>query len=429
MNKLVELRIRAGGRPGFRYEVGRATSRAQLGELYRQRDLLRRLHGRGEFDVLDAVKDGRTTAAELERLVDQWGIADYRKHLKLEPARPAVAAPTLDVHVAHWLTTIAKDGTRGVYRKGLAHLRDYVLDGERLGERPWCTAVPRHVVADVKTYLRSKIAPNTIRTVMGSWSGFFEWAIKREQSEAASAGRMPLLEVNPVRTAKVWDPIEITRHRFFSWEEFQQLLKVSPASMRAQYATLTLGGLRIEELMMMPPAHVHLPTHLYVGPWGTWAPKGYPRSKHSVRDVPIHRDLLPLLEDYAERYAGIDRFFVNPATGDPWSHHSFRTRMEKDVQAAGLVFGQWSRSTGDLERKAQGITAHTCRHTLASWLAQKDVQLQKIAMILGDTVETVQRHYSHLLPQDLDRSINRVGASDEGRPRLGRRGARGRRDA
>lgn len=410
MNKLVELRIRSATRAGFRYELGYATSRAELGQLYRQRDLLRRLHGRGELDVLQAVKDGRTTPAELERLVDEHGVADYRKHLPINPAAPASHVPTLDAHVAHWLGTIKKDGTRGVYRKGLTYLRDFVVDGQRVGDRPWAS-VPRHVIKDAKTSLRANLAGNTIRTVMGSWSAFFEWAIEREKSEADSAGRPALLEVNPVRAAKAWDPIETTRHRFLTWEEFEHWLSVSPEPVRAAYATLTLAGLRIEELMILPPTHVHLPTHLHIGPWGGWVPKGYPRSKHGVRDVPLHHYLVPLLQDYATRYAGEETFFVNPNDGRRWSHTSLRSRMEKDITAAGLKFGQWSRAEGELERKRDGITAHTCRHTLASWLAQSDVQLMKIAAILGDTVQTVERHYAHLLPRDLDQAINRVGGT------------------
>lgn len=412
MRKVVELRIRPGARPGFRMEVGVAKSRADLGDLYRQRDLLKRLHGRGEFDVLDAVKLGSVTPAELVRLADQHGIDDYRKHLKLGAPRPSVAAPPLDAHVAHWLGTIAKKGTANVYRKSLTHLRDYQVDGQRLGDRPWYD-VPRHVIKDAKTALRAQLAPNTIRTVMGAWSGFFEWAIEREESEAAASGRPRLLEVNPVRTAKAWDPIEITRHRFLTWEEFQQLLKVSPPSMRAQYATLALAGLRIGEMIALPPAHVSLPSHIHVGPFGGWVPKGYPRSKHVVRDVPLHRDLVPLLEEYARTYAGTDTFFVNPHHGRAWTRQAFDDRLKKDVEAADMVFGQWTRGEhGELLRKRDGVTAHVLRHSLASWMAQRDIQLMKIAAILGDTEETVRRHYAHLLPRDLDRAVNRIGGEE-----------------
>lgn len=411
MRKLVELRIRNGARPGFRMELGVAKTRFELNDLNRQRDLLKRLHGRGEFDVLEAVKTGRTTPAELVRFCDVHGIDDYRKHLKLEAPRPNVNAPTLDRHVEHWHTTIAKRGTANVYRKSLAHLRDFEVDGQRLGARPWWE-IPRHVIRDAKTSLREKLAPNTIRTVMGAWSGFYEWAIERELSEAGAAKRPPLLDVNPVRAAKAWDPIELTRHRFLSWEEAQRLLKVAPAAMRAQYMTLLFTGLRIGEFITLPPAHVNIPTHVHVGPFGGWVPKGYPRSKRGVRDVPLHRDLIPELEHYAATYAGTDAFFVNPSTGRPWTRSAFDNRMTKDLKAADMVFGAWSRETGDLVRDREGVTAHVFRHTTASWLVQKDVQLQKVAIILGDTVETVVKHYSHLMPSDLDRSINRIGEGE-----------------
>ncbi len=32
----------------------------------------------------------------------------------------------------------------------------------------------------------------------------------------------------------------------------------------------------------------------------------------------------------------------------------------------------------------------------------------KVALILGDTEETVRDHYAHLLPGDLDQSLNRL---------------------
>ncbi len=398
--QLVELRIR-GQRKPFRFQLGVATSRAELKELEGQRDVLRRLHTRGDFDVLEAVKVGRLTAAQVERLVDEWGLQDYKTHLEVKP--PA-EVPTLAQHSDAWLETIEKEGTRGVYWKGIRHLRDFEVDEQRLGDRPW-HQVARHTIRDAKASL--KLASNTVRTVMASWSGFYTWAIEREWSEAEEQGRGRLIESNPVRAAKAWSPIEITRHRFLTWAEFQRLLSVSPEPMRAQYATLTLAGLRVGELLNLPPAHVHAPTHLHVGPWGGWVPKGYPRSKHVVRDVPLHRDLALLLKEYVDCCAGDRTFFVNPLTGDSWKRNSFVDRLQKDVEAAGMVFGQMTREKG---RTAEGVTAHTFRHTLASWLAQEDVQLMKIAAIMGDTVETVERHYAHLLPKDLDQALNRIGA-------------------
>lgn len=403
MNKPVELRIR-GERP-YRLQLGVARSKAELARLQARRALLSRLHARGETDVLDAVKAGRVGVEEVERLVDQYGVADYRAHLSLAPD---VSVPTLDQHVEAWFETIEKPSTLIAYKAAMRRLLDAEVDGRRLGERPW-HRIARHTIRDVKASL--DLATNTVRLSMGAWSSFFTWAIEREQSEAEEQGRDPVLETNPVRASRSWSKIERTRHRFLSWEEFQRLLAKSPAPMRAQYATLALAGLRIQEFIVLPPAHVHLPTHLHIGPWGDWAPKGYPRYTHGVRDVPIHRSvLLPLLEEYAERYAGERTFFVNPNRLQPWSYTAFADRLKKDLRAAGLRFGQFERGEdGGLERIRDGITPHTFRHSLASWMAQRDVQLMKIARVLGDTEETVRLHYSHLLPSDIDQSLNRVG--------------------
>jgi len=211
--------------------------------------------------------------------------------------------------------------------------------------------------------------------------------------------------LSPVRDAEIWGKPELTRHRFLSEGEYGRLLEVAPEPMRAHYATLALCGLRVGELIALPPAHVRLPTHIHVGLWGDWAPKGYPRSERGVRDVPVHRtQLLPLLEEYAEQWAGAASFFVHPGTGRPWLVSAFGRTMARDVAAAGLVAGQ--RRNG--KRQPDGITRHTLRHTFASWLGQRDVQLVKIAQLLGDTIDTVERHYAHLLPTDLDRSVNRL---------------------
>lgn len=413
MKQAVELRVRGDRVPGgeFRLQVGTATSKGGLAVLEGQRDVLRRIADRGEWDVLEAVKAGRVHPAQVARLIDEHGIVNYRARLQIDPPKPERVIPTLDAHVLAWLATIRKHATQKLYARSIAKLTEYRgADGVRLGDLPW-HRIPRHVIRDAKASLT--VAAMTRRAVMAAWSGFFTWAIDREASEAEDQGREPILFENPVRAAKDWDAVETTRHRFLGWDEFWRWLEASYEPMRAQYAMLTLGGLRIEELLKLPPAHVILPTHVHIGPCNGWAPKGYPRYKHGVRDVPLHHRLVPLLEEYAATYAGAETFFVNPKNGEPWKRHQFTWQMEKDVTAAGLVYGQLTHVDGRVERKPTGITAHTCRHTLASWLAQSDVQLMKIAAILGDTVETVQLHYAHLLPRDLATTLNRVGESDK----------------
>jgi integrase len=384
--------------------LGVAETRKDLARLHDLRDTCRRMALRGEWAELRAMKARTITPETVARLVDQYGTADYRVHLHLTPSS---GVPTLDAHAEAWLASIPgrEKGTPKVYRRDIARLAAFEVGGARLGAFPWHEIQPHHIQDAKAGALASGLAPNTLRTMLGAWASFFTWAVAREESEAAGQHRPMLRETNPVRRAKAWVKTNATRHRFLAFPEFDRLLSVAPPYMVAQYATLTLCGLRIEEFMVLPPAHVILPTHLHVGPWGTWAPKGYPRVEHGVRDIPIHHArLLPLLEEYRKEWAGSRTFFVNPNTGDPWTYSAFVKHFRRDVAAAGMVYGQ--RVGG--EGQPEGITPHVLRHSLASWLAQADVQLMKIARILGDTEDTVRRHYAHLLPTDIDRTMNRL---------------------
>lgn len=393
--KVIEFRDRTPLSGGIRIFLGRAAKRTDLRVLAARRELLKRLAKRGEYDVLRAIAGRVLTVEHLERLVDQYGVEDYRRHLVL---RAANGLPTLQKHAERWLDTIQKQGTRRTYRVALGYLMEWQVEGERLGDRSWAMIAPHHV-KDAQAALFARYARATVQTATAAWSAFYDWAIRREESEAGEAGREPAITVNPVRKAASWVVVHPTRQRFLRHDEFESLLAAAPGPMRAQYATLTLCGLRGGELRNLPVAHVH-PTHVHVAPWGRWAPKGYPRSARGVRDVPVHPTRLrPLLEEYREEHqAAGEMYFTDPRTGEPWTEGAFRRQFYADASRAGLVTG-----TGE-----DGVSPHTCRHTFASWLAQADVQLIKIAQLMGDTVETVQRYYAHLLPSDLDETVLRL---------------------
>lgn len=394
----MEFRVRTEGRR-FRLVLGRATTVKEHNRLKKLRDVCKRLAERGEWDVLDAAKHGRVNVAEVARLIDQHGWADYRVQLDIEGS---VVVPSLRDHADRWLDTLDHSGTLTIYKRDIARLCEFRVDGTPLGKGPWSAVHPHHI-RDAHQAVKKILAHNTVRTCLAAWGSFFQWAIEREESEAAAEGRKPLMTASPVRRAGRWGQPKVTRHRFLYPREYRQLIDVAAPPMKAQYATLTWCALRIDEFMSLPPVHMSLPTHLTVAPWGTWKPKGYPRVTRAVRDVPIHRtELLPLLEEYRDEWAGDVAFFVNPNTGQPWTYTTFTDRMRPDVEAAGMVYGQRK----NRRPMPNGVTPHTLRHTLPSWMAQRDVQLLKIANLIGDTIDTAARHYTHLLPSDIDETLN-----------------------
>lgn len=56
-----------------------------------------------------------------------------------------------------------------------------------------------------------------------------------------------------------------------------------------------------------------------------------------------------------------------------------------------------------------GVTAHTLRHTAATWAAMRGVPMDEIARMLGDSVRTVERVYAKYGPNYLRRAVEAVG--------------------
>jgi integrase len=58
------------------------------------------------------------------------------------------------------------------------------------------------------------------------------------------------------------------------------------------------------------------------------------------------------------------------------------------------------------------VTPHTCRHTWATWAAQSGVSMDRIAAVLGDTVNTVVKKYVHWSPDYLRDAVNAPHAKE-----------------
>jgi integrase len=66
------------------------------------------------------------------------------------------------------------------------------------------------------------------------------------------------------------------------------------------------------------------------------------------------------------------------------------------VQNAELVTGR---------KDPRGVIFHTLRHTFASWLVMRQVDLFTVAQLLGDTLKMVEDTYAHLAPDFKRRAI------------------------
>lgn len=57
----------------------------------------------------------------------------------------------------------------------------------------------------------------------------------------------------------------------------------------------------------------------------------------------------------------------------------------------------------------QPLTFHHCRHTFATWLIQAGVSIYEVQRLLGHSTIKMTEIYAHLIPDNLQKSVNRIG--------------------
>jgi integrase len=81
------------------------------------------------------------------------------------------------------------------------------------------------------------------------------------------------------------------------------------------------------------------------------------------------------------------------------------------VKSVKRGFGHAARLAG-LEGK---VTPHTLRHTAATWLMHRRVDVWEAAGFLGMSVETLERNYGHHHPEHLKRAAHAIGYARPGK--------------
>jgi integrase len=121
------------------------------------------------------------------------------------------------------------------------------------------------------------------------------------------------------------------------------------------------------------------------------------RSKRVI--VPIHQELLFELEaERARRQPKAeDRILLNPATGRPMTRPRLYERM--------LALGR--------RVDVPGANPHRFRDTFAVDLLSKGASPYDVAKLLGDTIETIEKHYSPFV-KELRERARRIMESGEG---------------
>ncbi|HSH45808.1 MAG TPA: tyrosine-type recombinase/integrase, partial [Longimicrobiales bacterium] len=231
------------------------------------------------------------------------------------------------------------------------------------------------------------------------------WSPRTQAQKCALAGRVwkeAGVAEHPWREAVTPD-VRATRFAFLQPEEWRVLAgKVNGLPVAAALALGCLAGLRLREVIYLRPEvdvdmerrRLKIQARDGAHPWR-------PKTERGERSLRIGDELLSILRAHIDSGYSGGRYLIRTPGPDRPIHPSTLARWtEEAFTSAGIRYG----------RDGDGLTFHSLRHTFASWLVQRDVQLMKVAKLLGDTELEVARTYGHLLPEDLDRAVDLVNS-------------------
>lgn len=259
------------------------------------------------------------------------------------------------------------------------------------------SVTPEHVTAYQSRLYEEGAAQNTIVAYVWRVSGLYTWLVKREERDARQQGRIARTLHVPIDEDEIVSR-QTRRDRWLTEGEAERLLAATPAALLAAVMLGLLAGLRIEEMLHLRPQH-DIDTKLgliTIQEQPKWHPKNRKR-----RVVPIAPQLRPVLEYHIAHYASEEWLFPSDVIeGKPINNTTFYDHFTRIVKNAELVGGR---------RDPRGVVYHTLRHTFASWLVMKGVDLYTVSQLLGNSLSIVERTYAHLAPDYRQRAVDRLG--------------------
>jgi integrase len=258
--------------------------------------------------------------------------------------------------------TIGEFGTRYMeYAK--ANKRSWLRDEQMLKHLKEFFGTERQLAditaADIEGYKlrrKARVSGSTVNRELALLKRMFNLAISWDL----------FLDLNPFRKVKFFREVNFGL-RIVSPEEEETLLRNASPYIQDIVRFGLNTGLRIGEIFGLQWANVDLEKDIL----NVFAPK-----TQKTRAVPINSEARKVLEYWALGRRN-DFVFYNPETGTPFV----------DLKAG---FGLACRKSG-----IEGVTWHTLRHTFASRLVDRGVDIVTVQQLLGHSTVTVTMRYTH----------------------------------
>jgi integrase len=198
--------------------------------------------------------------------------------------------------------------------------------------------------------------------------------------------RWKLLESNPFAGLQLIRVPDVPP-AYLSKQDLEKLLNlVNESWLRETILFAVLTGMRRGEIVNLRWQDVDLSRKLvFIQSNPTFKTKQGKR-----RTIPLSDVAYQMLSAKAN-HSGNEHVFTANGRGiaESWLTHRFKHYVRKSGLPKGLHF-------------------HSLRHTFASWLAMDGVSLYAIQKLLGHSSSTVTQMYSHLQPEELHHTVNKL---------------------
>lgn len=372
--------------------------------------------------IVDRLRARKVTVEQVHRAVQSLDLASLEETPEegAEPeapkARPVMLGETVDAFLRYLEGIDRSEETLATYRVIIRSLEaKFGVKREAGGKIVQDVAVgsiPRSVGEDWLTEPKATTggkpwAPSSQRTAHAVVAQLWDRAISEDEERAERYGTERTITRNfwrkqgsrkGVKGARV----RKTRKEFLRRPEAARALwKNRHAPYAAWLAVGIYGGLRPGEIanlrvgvdVDLAEGVIHVQDR---GGEYAWRVKNPERGQ---RRIPMHPRLARWIRRHLRRgFAGGVYLFRLPDQDRPLDRSEWRVWIKEAYGAAGIRYG----------RKKDALTAHSLRHTFASWLTIADTHPLKIAKLMGDTVEQVMQTYSHLVNEDLEDAIRRL---------------------
>ena len=234
--------------------------------------------------------------------------------------------------------------------------------------------------------------PQTIKHYINLLSQTWEWAKKNGFCQGDNPARAA--EVKKASPQKV-----VHRLRFLTKEEVETLfplLKQRSLQLWAKCNFMLYCGLRPIEVHALKWGDID-EVNMIVN-----VDKKQDTNKGKSRQVPFTRKISNILEEIRPEI-----YFPTSLVFPP------KTIRKKGVQRSGEISDVFEDVVNELGwnrgvEKNNKVVPYSLRHTYASWLAQKGVDLYKIAALIGHSTIEVTKRYAHLSPDNLRAAVDQI---------------------